>query len=411
MKYGLIGEHLGHSFSKEIHESISDYIYDIHEVAKEDLDTFMKNKDFLGINVTIPYKEKVIPYLDYIDDSAKLIGAVNTIVNKDGKLFGYNTDFLGLRDLIVKSKIDVQNKKVVILGNGGTSKTAKAVLQSLNASNILITALEPINDEISYEELNSKHLDCDVILNATPVGMYPKCDDSLIDVTRFPNLTGVIDVIYNPLKTRLCQTASSNNIKTCNGLYMLVGQAVYASSIFKDKKINPNVIDKVYNKILKQKQNIVLIGMPSCGKSTIGKKLAEKLKKDFIDIDKEIEKEIGTSIQTYIETNGENAFRDLEEEVTKKVSKGNNQVISTGGGVIKRSQNITRLKQNGIICFIDRPLELLKPTASRPLTNDFEKLKKTFEERYNIYMSSADIVVENKEEFVKCADKIYREVK
>ena len=411
MKYGLIGEHLGHSFSKEIHESISDYIYDIHEVAKEDLDTFMKNKDFLGINVTIPYKEKVIPYLDYIDDSAKLIGAVNTIVNKDGKLFGYNTDFLGLRDLIVKSKIDVRNKKVVILGNGGTSKTAKAVLQSLNASNILITALEPINDEISYEELNSKHLDCDVILNATPVGMYPKCDDSLIDVTRFKKLTGVIDVIYNPLKTRLCQTATSNNIKACNGLYMLVGQAVYASSIFKDKKINPNVIDKVYNKILKQKQNIVLIGMPSCGKSTIGKKLAEKLKKDFIDIDKEIEKEIGTSIQTYIETNGENAFRDLEEEVTKKVSKGNNLVISTGGGVIKRSQNITRLKQNGIICFIDRPLELLKPTASRPLTNDFEKLKKTFEERYNIYMSSADIVVENKEEFVKCADKIYREVK
>ena len=192
---------------------------------------------------------------------------------------------------------------------------------------------------------------------------------------------------------------------------MLVGQAVYASSIFKDKKINPNVIDKVYNKILKQKQNIVLIGMPSCGKSTIGRKLAKKLKKDFIDIDKEIEKEIGTSIQTYIETNGENAFRDLEEEVTKKVSKGNNQVISTGGGVIKRFQNIIRLKQNGIICFIDRPLELLKPTASRPLTNDFEKLKKTFEERYNIYMSSADIVVENKEEFVKCVDKIYREVK
>ena len=411
MKYGLIGEHLGHSFSKEIHESISDYIYDIHEVAKEDLDTFMKNKDFLGINVTIPYKEKVIPYLDYIDDSAKLIGAVNTIVNKDGKLFGYNTDFLGLRDLIVKSKIDVQNKKVVILGNGGTSKTAKAVLQSLNASNILVTSLEPKNDEISYEELNSKHLDCDVILNATPVGMYPKCDDSLIDVTRFKNLTGVIDVIYNPLNTRLCQNATSNNILACNGLYMLVGQAVYASSIFKDKKINPNVIDKVYNKILKQKQNIVLIGMPSCGKSTIGRKLAKKLKKDFIDIDKEIEKEIGTSIQTYIETNGENAFRDLEEEVTKKVSKGNNQVISTGGGVIKRSQNIIRLKQNGIICFIDRPLELLKPTASRPLTNDFEKLKKTFEERYNIYMSSADIVVENKEEFVKCVDKIYREVK
>ena len=241
--------------------------------------------------------------------------------------------------------------------------------------------------------------------------MYPKCDDTLIDVARFPNLTGVIDVIYNPLKTRLCQNATSNNILACNGLYMLVAQAVYASSIFKDKKINPNVIDKVYNKILKQKQNIVLIGMPSCGKSTIGKKLAKKLKKDFIDIDKEIEKEIGTSIQTYIEINGENAFRDLEEEVTKKVSKGNNQVISTGGGVIKRSQNIIRLKQNGIICFIDRPLELLKPTASRPLTNDFEKLKKTFEERYNIYMSSADIVVENKEEFVKCADKIYREVK
>ncbi len=411
MKYGLIGEHLGHSFSKEIHESIGNYEYQIHEVAKEQLDLFMKSKNFCGINVTIPYKEKVIPYLDYIDPSAALIGAVNTIVNKNGLLSGYNTDFLGLRDLILKSKIKIKDQKVLILGNGGTSKTAQAVFKHLEASTIKVVALEPRGEEISYQEALELHNDAQIILNATPVGMYPNNQDLIIDINNFTNLKGVFDVVYNPMKTKLVQTAKAKGIKAYGGLYMLVAQAVYASCIFRDVEIEQKVINEIYTKIRKEKRNIVLIGMPSCGKSTIGKNLAKKLNKDFVDIDKEIEKEIGTSIKTFIETSGEDAFRKLETEVTYKFSKLNNQVISTGGGVIKRQINIDNLRQNGKIVFIDRPLEMLTATSSRPLSNDPEKLKKLYSERYDIYMRNADLVIKNDEEFEECVYKLYYEVK
>lgn len=411
MKYGLIGEHLGHSFSKEIHESISDYEYMLKEISKDQLDSFMKTKDFKGINVTIPYKEKVIPYLDYIDPSAQAINAVNTIVNNNGKLYGYNTDFLGLRDLILKSNVKVKDQKVLILGSGGTSKTALAVFKHLEAGEIKIVSTNPTEDKISYEDAVTLHNDANIILNATPVGMFPNNQDLIIDINRFNNLKAVFDVIYNPLKTKLVQTAIAKGIKAYGGLYMLVAQAVYACCIFKDIELKQEVIDEVYTKLKKQKRNIVLIGMPSCGKSTIGRNLARKLNKEFVDIDKEIEKEIGTSIKTFIELNGEDAFRKLETEVTYKFSKLNNVVISTGGGVIKRQINIDNLKQNGKIIFIDRPLDLLKPTSSRPLTNDIEKLRKTYSERYDIYIKSADLVIINDQEFDECVHKIYHEVK
>ena len=411
MKYGLIGEHLGHSFSKEIHESISDYEYMIKEIARNDLDRFMKAKAFKGINVTIPYKETVIPYLDYIDPSAKEIKAVNTIVNKDGKLYGYNTDYLGLRDLILKSKIKVKDQKVLILGNGGTSKTAQAVFKSLEASSIIVVALEPTGNEVSYQDAVTIHSDANIILNATPVGMYPNNQDLIIDISCFNHLKGVFDVIYNPLQTKLLQTAKAKGIKAHGGLYMLVAQAVYASCIFKGRKIDQTIINEVYTKLKRQKRNIVLIGMPSCGKTTIGKQLAKKMNREFIDIDKEIEKEIGTSIKTYIDVSGEDAFRKLETEMTYKFSKQNNLVISTGGGVIKRQINIDNLKQNGKIIFIDRSLDLLKPTESRPLSNDLDKLRKMYSERFDIYMRSADLVVKNDQEFEECVHKIYHEVK
>ena len=411
MKYGLIGEHLGHSFSKEIHESISDYEYMLKEISKDQLDSFMKTKDFKGINVTIPYKEKVIPYLDYIDPSAQAINAVNTIVNKNGKLYGYNTDFLGLRDLILKSNVKVKDQKVLILGSGGTSKTALAVFKHLEAGEIKIVSTNPTEDKISYEDAVTLHNDANIILNATPVGMFPNNQDLIIDINRFNNLKAVFDVIYNPLKTKLVQTAIAKGIKAYGGLYMLVAQAVYACCIFKDIELKQEVINEVYTKLKKQKRNIVLIGMPSCGKSTIGRNLARKLNKEFVDIDKEIEREIGTSIKTFIELNGEDAFRKLETEVTYKFSKLNNLVISTGGGVIKRQINIDNLKQNGKIIFIDRPLDLLKPTSSRPLTNDIEKLRKTYSERYDIYIKSADLVIINDQEFDECVQKIYHEVK
>ena len=411
MEYGCIGEKLSHSFSKIIHNKLCDYNYELVEIPRDELAQFMTKADFKAINVTIPYKQDVIPFLDFISDTAKEIGAVNTIVKKDGKLYGYNTDFLGLSALINKNGISLENKKVLILGSGGTSKTAQAVFKSLAAGTIKVVSLEPTGDEISYQDAVELHNDAQIILNATPVGMYPNNQDSIIDIDCFNNLKGVFDVVYNPLKTKLLQKAKAKGIKAHGGLYMLVAQAVYASCIFRDVEIEQTVINEIYTKIRREKRNIVLIGMPSCGKSTIGKSLAKKLNKTFVDIDREIEKEIGTSIKTFIELSGEEAFRKLETEVTYKFSKLNNQVIATGGGVIKRPINLENLKQNGKIIFIDRPLDLLKPTTSRPLSNDPDKLRQLYSERYDIYMRNADLVIKNDEEFEECVYKLYHEVK
>ncbi len=410
MKYGLIGEHLGHSFSKEIHESINDYTYEICEVSKEAFDDFMIKRDFMAINVTIPYKEKVIPYLEYIDEAAKLIGAVNTIVNKNGKLYGYNTDFLGLRDLILVNDIDIENKKVVILGDGGTAKTSFAVAKSLNARSIHFVSLFPDENKCSYEDCYKIHSDAEIIINATPCGMYPKCDDTILDISKFKKCLAVVDVIYNPLKTSITRNAEKLGIKTVNGLYMLVAQAVYASGIFMDTKYDINIINQIYLKILKQKQNIVLIGMPSSGKTTIGKILSEKLSKDFIDTDDLIVDKIKMPISNFLTKDNEKEFRDIEEEVIKEVSLKNNLIISTGGGVIKRNNNIFRLKANGIIIFIDRPLSLLEVTSDRPLSNNRSDLEKLYTERYDLYNNASDIKIINDCDVDIIIEKILKEV-
>ncbi|MBQ8292263.1 MAG: shikimate dehydrogenase [Bacilli bacterium] len=398
MKYGLIGEKLGHSFSKEIHESINTYEYEIHEVAKDEFDDFMIKRDFLAINVTIPYKEKVIPYLDYIDDAAKAIGAVNTIVNQNGKLYGYNTDFLGLRDLVLSKNINAFDKKVVIFGDGGTSKTANAVFKSLGAKSIHHVSLYPSEKACSYEDAKTLHQDTEIIVNATPCGMYPNNDDLIMDITGFNKLEAVVDVIYNPLKTPLVRLAEKMNITTSGGLYMLVAQAVYASSVFVNQEYEKDVIDKIYQKIHKNKENIILIGMPSCGKSTIGKILSTKLNKTFVDSDDEIIEKIKMPISEFLTKDNEKEFRDIEEEVIKNLASKNNLVISTGGGVIKRNNNIHRLKANGIIVFIDRPLALLEATSSRPLSSNKSALEKLYLERYDLYKQAADIVVQNDKE-------------
>ena len=246
--YGLLGEKLGHSFSKEIHESINDYKYDLIEVSKDDFDSFMTNKNFKAINVTIPYKEKVIPYLHYIDPKAKEIGAVNTIVNINNKLYGYNTDYLGLKKLILKNKIDFNNKKVLILGTGGTSKTAFVLSKDLGCSDVIKVSRKETEDTISYEQAKEKYNDYNIIINTTPVGMYPN-DDLIIDIECFKNLEAVVDVIYNPLNTNIVRYARRKNIKAVNGLYMLVGQAVYASYLFINKEVEEDKIDFIYNKI------------------------------------------------------------------------------------------------------------------------------------------------------------------
>ncbi len=410
MKYGLIGEKLGHSFSKEIHEKLNNYEYEIQEVAKTDFDAFMLKRDFVAINVTIPYKEKVIPYLDYIDDAAKMIGAVNTIVNKNGKLYGYNTDFLGLKDLVLVNNIEVLNKKVIILGDGATAKTSRAVFKSLGAKEIYNVSLFPNEVACSYEEALNLHCDAEIIINATPCGMYPNNNDLIMDITGFSKLEAVVDVIYNPLKTTLIRMAEKMKIKAIGGLYMLVAQAVYASSIFVNQEYDKEVIKNLYNNIYRNKENIVLIGMPSCGKSTIGKILSQKLSKKLIDSDTLIEEKIGKTISDFLTKDNESQFRDLEEEIIDELAKQNNLIISTGGGVIKRANNIARLKANGVIVFVDRPLELLEATASRPLSSDKITLEKMYLERYSLYKQASDIIINNDKELEKVIEEIIQGV-
>ncbi len=391
MKYGLIGERLGHSFSKAVHGMLADYDYTLLEIAPSELDSFMTKRSFLAINVTIPYKKAVIPYLDYIDPVAKEIGAVNTVVNKDGKLFGYNTDYLGLLSLIKKSGIEIGGKRVAILGTGATSQTASAVCKTLLASEILFVSRNKTDSAISYDELKEAYKDIDVIINTTPLGTYPDTESMPISLKAFEALSGVIDVVYNPISTRLVVEARDMGIRATGGLYMLVAQAAYAVEKFTDKKIPESDIDTVYRKILKEKQNIVLIGMPSSGKSTIGRMTAELIGKELIDTDKEVVERTHTEISEIFEMQGEEFFRELEEEVIEDMARLSGKVIATGGGAILRESNIKRLKRNGVIVFIDRPLENLRPTSSRPLAKDFKLMEKRYGERYSKYLRYADI--------------------
>ena len=390
MKYGLIGEKLGHSFSKIIHEKIADYTYELKEISKENLDSFMRAKDFSCINVTIPYKEDVIPYLYYVDSAAKAMGAVNTIVNRDGKLYGYNTDFYGMKLMIEKNGFDLKDSKVLILGSGGTAKTSKAVAENLGAREIIIVSR---SGEVNYNNVAELHKDADFIINTTPCGMYPNNDTYAIDPALFPHLRGIIDAVYNPLKTTIVSMGEDLGIKGVTGLYMLIAQAVLASEKFMDKSLDiEKISDQIYAELLKEKQNIVLIGMPGSGKSTIGKVLAEKLGRDFIDTDDVITEKHGV-ISDIFASNGEAYFRDIETEAVKETAKKGGIVIATGGGAILRKENVRALRQNGVIFFLNRPLEDIIPTSDRPLSSDIESLRKRFEERYPIYKATGDFEI------------------
>ena len=405
MKYGLIGEKLGHSFSKEIHEMLGYYQYELHEVAKNDIDSFMKQHEFTGINVTIPYKETVIPYLDEISPQALAIGAVNTVVNKDGKLTGYNTDYYGMKALIERINLDCKDKKALILGTGGTSKTATAVLKDLGIKEIIKVSINNEPGTITYDEIVN-HLDANIVVNTTPVGMYPKNEGLIIDIKKFNKLDGVVDVVYNPLRTNLILNAKELNIPCEGGLYMLVAQAVYACGIFLEKDIDLDIINNIFDKIIKDKENIVLIGMPSCGKTTIGNMLAKIINRQVIDTDSLIVEKIGMSIADYLKNHTEKEFRDIESECVKEAAKSSSCIIATGGGAILREENVRALKQNGILYFINRDLNNLTPTASRPFSSDLEALKKRYEERLPIYKKVCDVEVDNNNEINDVINKI-----
>lgn len=406
MKYGLIGERLGHSFSKDVHGMLSDYNYELCEIARKDLGDFMTKADFTAINVTIPYKEAVIPYLSYISEEAKRIGAVNTVVKRGGKLYGYNTDFLGMIAQITKMRLSLKGKKTVILGTGGTSKTAFAVAESMGASPILVVSRTKKDGVIDYEELYKEHLDAEIIINTTPVGMYPNNDTSPIDVTLFKNVEGVIDAIYNPIRTNLVLDALSIGAKAEGGLYMLVAQAVYASEIFLGVKHPKEKLEKIFKKIRRKKENIVLIGMPASGKSTAASLLSGELSREAFDTDEVIKAAKGRSIPEIFATEGESVFRDCESDAVALVSQKNGVVIATGGGAVLRSKNVKILKQNGVLFFIDRPCEKLLPTVDRPLAQDTEAIRKIYEERYKIYLSSADVVIDADDTPVNITKKI-----
>ncbi|MBE6728741.1 MAG: shikimate dehydrogenase [Ruminococcaceae bacterium] len=393
MEYGLIAKKLGHSFSKEIHALIADYEYELKELSETELDGFMKKADFKAINVTIPYKEKVIPYLNYIDDAARRIGSVNTVVKKEGKIYGYNTDYYGMQAMIFKSGINLKAKKVLILGSGGTSKTALCVAKDLGAQNVYGVSRTAKENHITYEQAYSIHNDAEIIINTTPVGMFPDTDSSPIDISLFKKLEGVVDVVYNPLNTLLYRDAKKMGIKAVCGLYMLVAQAVFAYEKFMEKSIEADEIDKIYSAVLKQKQNIVLIGMPACGKTTLGSFLAQKLGRKFVDTDLLITEKTGRTPSDIILKDGEDAFRKTESEVIKEISVLNSLIIATGGGAVLKSENTDNLKKNGVIVFIDRDPNMLIATDDRPLSLNREEIMKRYNERYNLYCSAADFIV------------------
>lgn len=396
MEYGLVGEKLGHSYSKEIHEKLGTYEYKLCEVKPENLAKFILKKDYEGLNITIPYKEKVMQYLDYIDPNAKSVGAVNTIVNDHGILKGYNTDVMGLIDLINNMQISLLGKTVLILGTGGTSDTAYYVSKQLGASIITKVSRSKSNGKeiITYKEAYDRYGSlCDIIINTTPVGMYPNSDESPIDPGRFINLKGIIDVIYNPLKTKLVTQGKKLGISSNSGLYMLVSQAMYSSQLFLNKKYRYGTAKKIYNEIYTQKCNIVLTGMPGCGKTSVGKVLANKLDKTFIDVDDEIEKITSIKPGEYIEKYGEDEFRKIESETITKISNLTNCVIATGGGAVILSENIEKLKRNGRVYFIDRSVDKLVPTKDRPLSSSYEQIRLRYDERISKYKNTCDNII------------------
>ena len=393
MKYGLIGEKLSHSFSKEIHESLADYTYEICELTPDEVAPFLEARKFEGINVTIPYKEKVIPHLDSVSDAAKKIGAVNTIKKIDGKLIGDNTDFYGMREMILRAGIEIGGKKALILGTGGTSKTAKAVLSDLGAKELITVSRQASENTVTYETAITLHTDAEIIVNTTPLGMYPKTEGVTIDIAHFPNLSGVIDAIYNPLRTNLILEAEGRGIPAVGGLMMLILQAAKASEIFLGKKIDDKEVEAVIKNIFKSKENIVLIGMPGSGKSTLGKLIAEMTGRAFIDTDTVIEEISGKHPAEIIRESGEDAFRDIETQAVREVSKRSGIVIATGGGIVKRLENIPLLRQNGKILYIDCPTDELPVTPDRPLSSSREVIEELHRTRHPLYTAAADAVI------------------
>ena len=389
MKCGLLGRTLGHSYSPQIHSYLGDYPYALFERELEDISAFLRKGDFTAINVTIPYKKDVMPYCAELTDCARKMGAVNTIVRrKDGSLIGHNTDYFGLHYTFNRMGLSLSGKKVLVLGSGGASVTTVIVLKELGANVVIISR----SGENNYNNLHL-HKDAAAIVNTTPVGMYPNAGVSPVDLDMFPNLEGVLDIIYNPARTRLLLDAADRNIPCENGLWMLVAQAKEAAEWFTGTKISDDVIPQIYESMCKRMENIVLVGMPGCGKSTIGKLLAQKLNREFVDADAEIIKTAGMSIPEIFETQGEEGFRKIETQVLAQLGQKSSLVIATGGGCVTKAENYPLLHQNGTIFWLKRDIASL-PTDGRPLSQT-GRLEQMYQVRKPLYEQFADRTVEN----------------
>lgn len=389
MQCGLLGRKLGHSYSPQIHNLLGDYSYVLFEKEPEELENFLKNGDFSGLNVTIPYKKEVIPYLSELSTTAQKMGCVNTVLRRsDGTLYGHNTDYFGFTSLVRHAGLSVAGKKVLVLGSGGASNTAVAALKDLGAHPVVISR----SGENNYQNLH-RHTDAAAIVNTTPVGMYPNTGVSPIDLGLFPHLEGVLDVIYNPARTQLLLDAEKLGIPRENGLWMLVAQAKEAAEVFTGGKISDEVIEKIYRRLSHQMKNIVLIGMPGCGKSTIGALLAEKLGRTLADADEKIISLAGKSIPDIFAQDGEPTFRDWETKALTELGKQSGLVIATGGGCVTQKRNYPLLHQNGYLVWLERDCSVL-PTDGRPLSqaNDLGKM---YAARKPLYEAFADIRVEN----------------
>lgn len=389
MKCGLLGRKLGHSYSPQIHANLGDYTYALLEKEPNEVADFLKNGDFRAINVTIPYKKDVIPHCHSLSDTARKMGAVNTIVRtEDGRLIGHNTDYFGFSSMVCRSGLEVAGKKVLILGSGGASVTAQKVLEEMGANIVVISR----SGENNYENLHL-HKDASVIVNCTPVGMYPNNGLSPVDLDAFPKLAGVLDMIYNPARTKLLMDAANRGLVTENGLWMLVAQAKESAEWFLGHKLDDSLIQTVYQKLKRQMENIILIGMPGCGKSTIAKILGEKLGRVVVDADSEVISQAGCSIPEIFAKGGEAEFRAMEINALTNLGKRSSIVLATGGGCVTRDENYAHLHQNGTIIWIHRDLKEL-PSNGRPLsmTTNMEDM---YAIRRPLYARFADLIVTN----------------
>ena len=388
MKYCLLGEKLGHSYSKIIHTKLG-LDYSLVELNSDELTKFLLSPEYDGFNVTIPYKKTVMPFMSEISSTARLAGAVNTVVNKNGKLYGYNTDVDGMNYMLNKVGVNVTGKVVMILGSGGTSNTAGALCKRENAKAYYIVSR---TGEVNYDNCYN-YQDTQIIINTTPVGMFPNVENKPIDLSKFSNLIGVIDCVYNPKTTELLSQAKSLNIAHNGGLDMLVKQAILAYEIWKENKQSDAITQKIVSEIDYETKNIVLSGMPSSGKSTLGKMLAKTLNKDFYDSDDEITKTYGKTPAEIIENDGEEKFRLLESAVIKDLSLKRGAIIALGGGAILKDINVKNLKRNGVVCYIKRNLDLLV-SKNRPLSQKCG-IENLYNQRKSIYESTCDYIVEN----------------